>query len=155
MCLIEVNKGEDVGNRIVMTATTLSPTITDFAIPSKTDGDSSFTITEPISNSDGLFTYTSSNSSVATISGNTITNVVAGNSMITATQAATRNYTSGTITTIIQVNPVSVDTSDKLLYYMNTSSIYSNLTIDLIIDYDLIASSYKVLTSKNNILRNK
>jgi alpha-tubulin suppressor-like RCC1 family protein len=78
--------------------------ISGFSISTKTFGDSPFTITDPSSNSNGLFSYTSSNTSVATISGNTITIVGVGTSTITATQAETTNYTSGTITTLFQVN---------------------------------------------------
>jgi len=81
-----------------------TPTISGFSIPTKTFGDSPFTITPPTSNSSGSFSYSSSNTSVATISGNTITIVGAGTTTITATQAATTNYNSGTITTTFQVN---------------------------------------------------
>ena len=50
------------------------PTVlTNFTVGSKTFGDASFTIIDPSSNSDGLITYTSSNTAVATIDGNTIT----------------------------------------------------------------------------------
>jgi alpha-tubulin suppressor-like RCC1 family protein len=84
--------------------TKITPTISGFSIPIKTYGDSAFTITTPTSNSDGLFSYSSSNTSVATISGNTITIVGAGTSTITATQAESTNYSSGTITTSFQVD---------------------------------------------------
>ena len=82
-----------------------TPTISNFSIPTKTFGESPFTITQPTSNSLGSFSYTSSNLSVATISGNTIIIVGSGSSTITATQEATSNYTSGIITTNFQVNP--------------------------------------------------
>ena len=133
----------------------LTPTLSNFSIPSKTYGDSSFTITDPSSNSDGSFIYTSSEPSVATISGNIITIVGAGSSTITATQTATTNYTLGTTTTTFQVNqstptnPVIVNNIDEFLYFMKTSSIYANLTNNLEINYDLTALSYKVLTGNN------
>jgi alpha-tubulin suppressor-like RCC1 family protein len=81
-----------------------NPTITNFSVPTKTFGDSAFTITQPTSNSSGSFSYSSSNTSVATISGNTITIVGTGTSTITATQAETTDYSSGTITTTFQVS---------------------------------------------------
>jgi alpha-tubulin suppressor-like RCC1 family protein len=84
-----------------------NPTITNFSVPTKTFGDSSFTITQPTSNSTGSFSYSSSNTSVATISGNTITIVGAGTATITASQATTTNYNSGTITASFQVNKVT------------------------------------------------
>ena len=133
----------------------LTPTITNFLIPTKTYGNIPFQITQPTSNSSGSFSYTSSNLSVATISGNVITIVGTGSSTITAIQAATSNYTSGTITTTFQVNQstptnqVIINNSNELLYFMNTSSSYASITDNLEINYDLTALSYKVLTGNN------
>ena len=114
-----------------MTATTTSPTITNFSVPTKTYGDIPFTLTDPSSNSDGSFNYISSNTSVATISGNIVTIIGAGSSNITATQAVTYNYTSGTIDASFQViqssptNPLIITSGDGLLYFMNTTSEYA------------------------------
>ena len=82
----------------------VKPTITDFAIPTKTFADASFNIVPPTSNSNGSFTYTSSNAAVATVSGSRITIIGGGTATITATQGITTDYTSGTITTILTVN---------------------------------------------------
>lgn len=134
---------------------TQTPTITNFLIPTKIYGDIPFQITPPSSNSSGSFSYTSSDLSVATISGNIITIVGAGSSTITATQESTTDYTSGIITTTFQVNqstptnPVIMNNSDELLYFMNTSSIYGNILDNLSINYDLITQNYKVLTGNN------
>jgi hypothetical protein len=81
-----------------------APSIPSFSIPSKVFGDLPFTIDISGSNSDGSFNYTSSVPSVADISGNTITIFSTGNTNITATQAETTNYTSGTIIVPFQVN---------------------------------------------------
>ena len=81
------------GNAVVQVA----PALSNFTIPAKQVGDEAFTITPPTSTSPGSFTYTSSNTAVATVSGNTITVVGIGSSTITATQAASGNYLSGTI----------------------------------------------------------
>ena len=89
---------------ITGSGTLTAPTLSNFSIPTKTVGDSAFQITNPASNSDGAFTYTSSNVSVATISGTTVTIIGAGTSVITATQSATGTYTSGTIDATFQVN---------------------------------------------------
>jgi hypothetical protein len=62
-----------------------------------------FDLTPPTSNSPGAFTYTSSNDSVATISGNVVTIVGMGTCTITATQAAYSNYTSGSISALLNV----------------------------------------------------
>jgi uncharacterized protein YjdB len=84
-----------------------TPSITGFSIPTKTYGDSSFTISDPSSNSTGTFSYSSSNTSVATISGNTITIVGPGTATITATQGDTSNFNSGTQTTTFQVEKIT------------------------------------------------
>lgn len=140
---------------IITTMQLQTPTITNFSIPTKIYGDTPFTITNPTSNSSGSFSYTSSNPSVATILGNTITILSYGNSIITATQSATDNYTSGTITTTFQVNqstptnPVIVNNSDELLYFMHTTSTYGNIINDSEINYHLTTPSCKTLTGNN------
>jgi len=46
-------------------------------------------------------------------------------------------------------NPVIINNSNELLYFLNTTSTYCNITNSLEINYDLITSSYKVLTGNN------
>ena len=74
-----------------------SPTITNFVVANKFIGDAAFTLTAPTSNSTGAFTYTSSNTAVATISGAVVTIVGAGTTIITANQAASSSYGIGNI----------------------------------------------------------
>ena len=86
-----------------------SPSLTPFTVPSQPFGAPSFQITTPPqSNSTGDFSYTSNNPSIA-FSGNTvtITGVDAGTYTITATQAATSNYSSGNTSTPFIVNLAS------------------------------------------------
>jgi hypothetical protein len=73
----------------------------------KTLGDQPFTPTIPTSVSPGDITYTSSDTSVATIHPTTgrVTIAGAGTTTITATQAATSNYNSSTVTTTLTVLP--------------------------------------------------
>ena len=71
------------------------PAITNFSVPSKVYGDAPFNIVDPSSNSTGAFRYTSSDTSVVDISGNTVTILKVGTSNITATQEASGNYTEG------------------------------------------------------------
>ena len=105
-----------------------SPTITNFSVPSKTVGDEAFTLTAPTSNSTGAFTYTSSNTDVATINGTTVTIVSGGSTIITATQAASGAYGSGILATTFVVSfpsptvaaPTPTVPSDRVL------SLYSN-----------------------------
>lgn len=79
------------------------PTIGDFNIPAKKMGSSPFEITAPSSNSKGAFSYTSSNTAVATVSGNTITILSVGSTTITATQSAAEGYASATVSTVFEV----------------------------------------------------
>ena len=87
-----------------LTVENVKPVVTDFSVPEKTFGDAAFSIVAPTSNSDGIFTYTSSNTAVATVAGSTITIVSAGTSTITASQAITADYGSAKITATLTVN---------------------------------------------------
>ncbi|MDP1763474.1 MAG: HYR domain-containing protein, partial [Sediminibacterium sp.] len=79
------------------------PTIASLADITKTISDAPFAITDPASNSAGTFSYSSSNTAVATISGNTVTITGAGSTTITAVQAADANYSSGSTTALLTV----------------------------------------------------
>ena len=76
----------------------IPPSIGTFSVPSKRIGSAPFELTTPSSNSAGTFTYTSADTSIATVSGSTVTVVGIGSTTITATQAANAGYDSGTIT---------------------------------------------------------
>ena len=107
---LESNQGYYYGVT-VSDAQPLAPTISAFAVAAQCSSTASFTLTAPNSNSQGAFTYTSSNTNVATISGTTVKIVGAGTSTITATQAASGNYTSGSITATLTVYaPTVLDT---------------------------------------------
>jgi BspA type Leucine rich repeat region (6 copies)/Domain of unknown function (DUF4347)/Bacterial Ig-like domain (group 2) len=88
----------------VIGAVPTAPSITKFNIPTKTYGDASFAIVDPSSNSQGAFTYQSSNTSVATISGKIITIISAGSSTITVRQDACGNYLDGSANITFNVN---------------------------------------------------
>lgn len=82
----------------------IAPTLS-FVVPSRAAGDPEFTIRAPQSNSDGSFSYSSSNAAVATISGNTIRIVGAGTTTIKATQSASENYDAAEIEATFTVVP--------------------------------------------------
>jgi len=86
--------------------TALSPILTNFSIPKKKTQDSVFTITAPLSTSSGKITYFSSNLQVAIINGSQITIVGEGTTIITASQAATSNYSPGVIKTPFTVSNI-------------------------------------------------
>ena len=82
-----------------------APTIGALTAPAKNFGDAAFNLTAPTSNSNGAFTYTSSNTAVATVtSGGTVTIVGVGSTTITATQAASTNYSGGSVTASLVVS---------------------------------------------------
>jgi len=81
----------------------VAPTITDFTVPAQLTG-AVFELTAPTSNSSGAFSYTSSNLAVATVSGNTVTVIGTGSTVITANQAAVPGeFTAGSITATLNV----------------------------------------------------
>ena len=113
------------------------PTISNFYIPGKYLGDPTFTLTTPTSNSTGAFTYSSSNTSVATISGNIVTIVGVGSSTITATQAAAGGLLSGSITAILNVDYAPPSSAAPIPPVRNTADVislfsdaYTNVPVD-------------------------
>ena len=105
------------------------PTISGFSIPSSLlVGAAPFTITAPKSNSTGAFTYTSSDSTVATISGNTVTIVGAGTTVITANQAAAGSYSSGSAsaTLVVSFAPPTIAATTPNKAAANVISLWGN-----------------------------
>lgn len=79
--------------------------VLSFVVNARNAGSSPFTITAPVSESDGSFTYSSSNPAVASVSGNTITVAGVGQTTITATQAASGSFSSATVSATFEVLP--------------------------------------------------
>jgi hypothetical protein len=124
-----------------------NPTITNFTFAQQLNGTLPFKIT-PSSNSNGSFSYTSSNPSVATISGDIIRIVDAGTATITATQAETDNFFGASIeTNLLVTNPVIINDSSGLLDFMNLEDMYGVIQTNMIIDSELInsATSKKIM----------
>jgi hypothetical protein len=88
-----------------LTVTQADPVVGPLAAMSKTYGDAPFALTAP--NSTGVFSYSSSDSSVATVAGNQVTVRGGGVALITATQEATANYRAGSITAQLTVSPAT------------------------------------------------
>lgn len=84
----------------------------------KTYGDVPFLLVPPNSSNPAPFTYSSSNTNVATINGNVVTITGKGITTITATQAPSGSYTGGTVTATLTVNPavpaLSMDAINKV-----------------------------------------
>jgi gliding motility-associated-like protein len=82
----------------------LTPVIGSFPAINKTFGNPSFILIDPASDSPGSFSYTGSDETVATISGNSVTILKAGTSTITATQAADAGFSSATTSALLTVS---------------------------------------------------
>jgi formylglycine-generating enzyme required for sulfatase activity len=99
------------GNYLAASTTTTftvnpaAPKLGTFMIPTQRYGGSPITIIPPTSTSPGAWSYESSNSAVATVSGATLTVTGVGSTVITATQAATGNYASARKSTTFKVTP--------------------------------------------------
>ncbi|RKR81454.1 gliding motility-associated-like protein [Mucilaginibacter gracilis] len=103
------------------------PTITNFPDLNSNVGAAPITLTDPTSNSAGAFTYTSSNTAVATVSGNQVTIVGPGTATITATQAPNGLYITGSITATLTV----ANTVDPTLALGNISKTYGDAAFTL------------------------
>ena len=88
-----------------ITVNKIDPTLSEFSNVTKTFGDPSFEITPPIKNNDntGVFTYSSSDPSIASINNNNLTINGAGFVVLTANLALDNNYNSGSISTNVTV----------------------------------------------------
>lgn len=102
---------------------TITPTLSNFSFSPRTYGDASFQLIDPSSNNtnpDASFAFTSSNPTVADISGTgTGTQRViirnSGETTITATQAASAGYTSAQISAVLVVNKASTVISNFVI----------------------------------------
>jgi hypothetical protein len=96
--------GSSSGTLVIQEA---SQTITFGAIPAATFGEASFALTA--TSSSGLTVlYSSSNPLVATVTGNTVTLIGAGTTILTATQVGDSNFTAATsVPQSFTVNPAS------------------------------------------------
>jgi uncharacterized protein (TIGR02145 family) len=81
-----------------------APSLSNFKPIHKNYLDKEFILDPPASNSKGSFSYTSSNPKVAAIKNNMVILNGAGTATITATQAASAGFTSGTISTTLTMN---------------------------------------------------
>jgi Putative metal-binding motif/Secretion system C-terminal sorting domain len=116
---------------------TLPPaTVGAFTVPAKNVGDANFALTPPTSNNTSPFTYTSSNTTVATIvGGNQIHIVTGGTSTITASQVSDGTYgpTSKTASFVVSFPapgaspiPPARAASRVMSMYTGTPSVYAN-----------------------------
>jgi ribosomal protein S11 len=114
-------------------AVVVAPSLGPFVVPtSKAYGDASFNITtRPSTNSGGAITYSSSNTSVATIdaSGNWITLIGSGDVSFNALQAAVPGqYTSGTVTSNTLTVSLGTPTLSTATFSVASSKVYGDVS---------------------------
>ena len=84
-----------------------SLTVGAFAPIAKTEGDAPFALVAPTSRSPVPFTFSSSDTSVATVNGNLVTILRAGTSTIVAQQASSGTWSATSTSTLLTVAPLS------------------------------------------------
>ncbi|MFZ4400637.1 MAG: putative Ig domain-containing protein, partial [Bacteroidales bacterium] len=102
-----------------------TPTLGTMADVNKNVGDPNFYITPPSSNSNGTITFSSSNTNVATISGSSVTIVGAGTSTISASQAATADYSEGSASFTLTVKTI------PSIYFSNLNKVVGDAAVTL------------------------
>lgn len=105
-----------------------TPTIGALSVPAKILGDAPFDLVDPVSDSQGAFTYTSSDPLVAEITGKTVTIVGGGTTLITANQAADGTFLAGSVSAnlVVTVVPLEAAPPVPLRDAVDVVSIYSN-----------------------------
>lgn len=91
-----------------LTVNKIAPSLGVMTAISKTFGDANFTITPPSTNSSGGLTYTSSDTNVATITGDVVTIVGAGTASIAVAQATDSNYLAATTSVSLTVSKAPI-----------------------------------------------
>ena len=104
---LETGNFTSLKENVTLTVNKKEHVLSEFNSLTKTIGDSSFRLSPPVSTSNGAFSYSSSNTEVATISGNIVNMIAGGYTIITATQSATSDYASKTINCNLIVNKKS------------------------------------------------
>ena len=118
------------------------PVIGALNIPAAAEGDLPFDIVDPSSTSPGSFSYTSSNTAVATITGNTVFVVAKGTTTITCTQAASPPFVEGTKSVNFVVtapDPVTGPTNPIARNAWDVISIYNGIDTPVAPQYSNIA----------------
>ncbi len=89
--------------RLEVAIAAAAPTLQWMQALSKVYGEAAFDLVDPRSNSQGAFSFSSSNPAVATVNGRTVTLVGAGTTTLVATQQAHGSYTAATVEVALTV----------------------------------------------------
>jgi Secretion system C-terminal sorting domain len=140
------NNSYNVATNVAQTLTVgkANQTITFNALPARTFGDAPFALSASASSSLPV-SYASSNTSVATVSGNTVTIVGVGSTTITASQAGNSNYNAATdVTQVLTVGK----TNQTINFPSITDKVYgeSPITLNAVASSNLTVS-YSITTT--------
>ncbi len=126
-----------------------TPDVLDFSPISKTFGDSPFVLTVPTSDSDGVWSFTSQDTTVATVFGTSVSITGAGSVQIVALQAETSNYNA--VTKYISLT-VSKATPSLGVFFVPTSKVLGALGFDLIAPTSTGSGSWIFTTSNSSVI---
>ncbi len=142
----------------------VAPTLSSLAtIAPRALGSGNFTITAPTTNSDGFFTYTSSNTAVATIAGNTVTMVGKGSTTITAILNNTKQFKTASVSTVFGVYTSSTYSENNInyTYYdgLGTATVNSSNSatgdINILTTFDVNGTTYTVTSIDAHAFNNR
>lgn len=112
---------------VVMTVDKASPAISWVGTLQRTWGEPAFALPAVTTNSTGAITYASSDTSVATVSGNVVTMLAIGSTTITATQAEDANYVAAEVSLVLEVGAAT----PSLVWVDDISKTYGEAAFDL------------------------
>lgn len=112
---------------VVMTVEKATPAISWVALLQRTWGEPAFALPAVSTNSTGAITYASSNTGVATVSGNVVTMLNIGSTTITASQAADANYLAAEVSLVLEVGAAT----PALTWVGDISKTYGEPAFDL------------------------
>lgn len=81
-----------------------------------------------------------------------------GTSVITANQAASGIYSSGSVDTTLTINqntietPAGITSTFELTYFLDTTAEYGNIKNSIVINDNLISLTNKILFSTSNVI---
>ena len=122
----DISTYQNKGFTLSSTITKSTPVLGSFLLsPALLGYNTMIKLTPPTTTGNGAFSYTSSDQSVATITGDIVTLLKVGNTNITANQAETSSYNAASITTILSV--VTNKTSD---FYYRSNNFSDNMLLN-------------------------
>jgi hypothetical protein len=123
-------------------------TISNFTIPEKTYGDTSFVLIDPSSNNNnGVFSYVSDNTSVATIDGKVVNIIGAGSATIRVIQSSINNYAEAYLDVSFIVNKAITSIANFTI----PEKTYGDASFTLVDPSSNNTSAFQYISSNTNV----